>query len=205
MSCGDVKIEEITTEEQRGELLEAPHWDIARQSLYFVDIFGPAIFRLDYNTGKIYRAQIEGESSPIGFISPVRSTTDEFVVGANRKVLLIKWDGTSSQADVLKIVVEVDKTHEENRINDGKVDPNGVLFFGSMGNELKYDLAEKRIGSLYSYSHAAGIVNWKENVGIGNGLTWDIKRKSFYYIDSVTRDVKRFDYDPVTSQIGKFV
>lgn len=201
MSNGDIKIEEITNEMQRGELLEAPHWDVARQSLYFVDILGPSIFRLDFKTKEIHGATIKDDNSPIGFIVPVDGTTDEFVIGANRRILLIKWDGKSSEAIILKVLVEVDQAHLENRVNDGKVDPKGVLFFGSMGDEDKYDLAEKRFGSLYSFTNATGAFAWKDNIGIGNGLTWDIKRKKFFYIDSVTRDVKQFDYEPVTSEI----
>lgn len=203
MSQGDVKIEEITSEAQRCELGEAPHWDIARQSLYYVDIVAPAIFRYDYKTGEIYRATIKDDDSPIGFFSPVEGTSDEFVIGAKRRILLIKWDGKSGQASILKVVVEVDQAHEGNRVNDGKVDPNGVLFFGTMGDE-KFDLSKNRLGSLYSFTNKSGAVAWKDNIGIGNGLTWDVKHKKFYYIDSITRDVKQFDFDPVTSKICKF-
>jgi len=202
MSREDAKVQEVTSEIQRGELLEAPHWDVARQSLYFVDIFGPAIYRYEYETGALYRAMVKNDSSPIGFITPVSSTTDQFIIGASRKILLIEWDGKSSEATILKILVEIDQSREGNRVNDGKVDPNGVLFFGSMGDEAKYDLADKRFGSLYSYSKETGAVVLKDNIGIGNGLTWDAKRKAFYYIDSVTRDVKQFTYDPDTSKIS---
>lgn len=205
MSSEDVKIEEITSEAQRCELGEAPHWDIARQSLYYVDIVGPAIFRLDYKTGEIYKATIRDDSSPIGFFIPVNGTTDEFVVGANRRVLLIKWDGKSGQATVLKSLVEVDKNYTDNRCNDGKVDPAGVLFFGSMGDQSKYDLAVTRHGAFYRFTKETGAVELKKDVGISNGLTWDVKRKKFYYIDSVTRDVKEYDYDPITSEISKFL
>lgn len=203
MSQGDVKIEEITTEAQRCELGEGPHWDVARQSLYFIDIVAPAIFRYDFKNGEIYRATIKDDNSPIGFMVPVDGTTDEFVVGANRHVLLIRWDGKSGQATVLKSLAEVDQAHVGNRINDGKVDPKGVLFFGSMGDEAKFDLTETKVGTFYRFANETGAVPLKGNVGISNGLTWDVKRKKFYYIDSVTRDVKHFDYDPVTSQICK--
>lgn len=201
MSQGDVKIEEITTEAQRCELGEGPHWDIDRQSLYYVDIVAPAIFRHDFKNGEIYRATIKDDSSPIGFFVPVEGTSDEFVVGANRRVLLIRWDGKSGQATVLKSLAEVDQTHVGNRINDGKVDPKGVLFFGSMGDEAKFDLFETKVGTFYRFTNETGAVPLKANVGISNGLTWDVNRKKFYYIDSVARDVKQFDYDPVTSQI----
>lgn len=203
MSSGDVKVEEITNEAQRCELGEAPHWDAARKSLYYVDIVGPAIFRYDYKNGEIYKATIKDDNSPIGFFIPVNGTTDEFVIGANRRLLLIKWDGKSGQASISKVLAEIDPDHEGNRCNDGKVDPSGVLFFGSMGDQSKFDLAKTRIGAFYRFSKDTGAVELKKDIGISNGLTWDVKRKKFYYIDSVTRDVKEFDYDVTTSEICK--
>lgn len=204
MSTGDVKIEEITSEAQRCELGEGPHWDIARQALYFIDIFGPAIFRLDFNTSKIYKATIKDDDSPIGFCIPVEGKSDEFVVGANRRVLLIRWDGEAPQASIVKVLAEVDHAFPGNRINDGKVDPKGVLFFGSMGDESRPDFMELRNGSLYSFIDGSGAKSWKSGVGIGNGLAWDLKRKKFYYIDSLARDVKAWDYDSEKSTICKW-
>ena len=201
MSQENVKVEEITNVGQRCELGEGPHWDVARQSLYFVDIVAPAIFRYDFKIGEIYRATIKDDNSPIGFFIPVENTTDEFVVGANRRVLLIRWDGKSGQASILKSLAEIDIAYFGNRINDGKVDPKGVLYFGSMGDEAKFDLFEVKVGSFYRFTNETGAVALKEKVGISNGLTWDVKRKKFYFIDSVEKDVKEFDYDTKNSQI----
>jgi SMP-30/Gluconolactonase/LRE-like region len=71
MSRGDVKVEEITTEAQRCELGEGPHWDVERQSLYYVDINRHQILRYDFKTGEIFKATLKDEDSPIGFIIPV--------------------------------------------------------------------------------------------------------------------------------------
>jgi sugar lactone lactonase YvrE len=196
-----VKIKEITTKAQRMECGEGPHWDIARQSLYFVDILDPAVFRYDTKSGKIYKATIKDDDSTISFIIPVENTTDEFVIGANRRLLLIHWNGKSSRVKVLKSLVEVDHAHTGNRINDGKVDPKGVLFFGSMGDESKFNLFETNVGTFYRFTNGTGARALKTNVGISNGLTWDAECRKFYYIDSVARDVKKFDYDPETSEI----
>ncbi|CRK91220.1 CLUMA_CG004903, isoform A [Clunio marinus] len=203
MSQADMKIEELTNEAQRGELLEGPHWDVERQSLYYVDIVAPAIFRYDYKNGEIYRATIKDNNAAIGFFIPVEGTTDEFVIGANREVLLIKWDGKSSQASISKVLVEVDKAFSGNRCNDGKVDPSGVLFFGTMGDESKYDLSKTRVGSFYRFKDSTtGAFELKNEIGISNGLTWDETNKKFFYIDSVTRDVKVYDYNQTTSEIS---
>lgn len=198
----DVAVEEITNESQRVELGEGPHWDVSRQSLYYVDILGPAILRYDFKSGEIFKATVNGNNAPIGFISPVKGKRDEFIIGAGRRIVLIKWDGSSKEASIIKSLGEVDQSKTENRINDGKIDPKGVLFFGTMGDEVKFDLNETRVGTFYSFKNSTA-TGLKFNVGISNGLTWDAKNKKFYYIDSVTRDIKQFDYDPSTSKICK--
>lgn len=40
--------------------LKSPHWCIARQSLYFMDIYDSYIFRYDYREDKFYQAKIKG-------------------------------------------------------------------------------------------------------------------------------------------------
>lgn len=40
------------------ELTEGPHWDIERQSLYFVNIYGCSIFRYDYAGDATYMALV---------------------------------------------------------------------------------------------------------------------------------------------------
>lgn len=63
---------------------------------------------------------------------PVEGKSDEFVVGVERKFLVVKWDGADgSPATVIKEIGEVDKG-TKNRINDGKADPRGRLFAGTI-------------------------------------------------------------------------
>lgn len=200
-----LKIEEITSEQQRCDLGEGPHWDIKVQSLYYVDIFGettPAIFRYDPKSGIIYKATIKDSSAPLGFITPIENSTDEFVVGAGHKLTLIKWDGVSEEATIVKEISEVDADNESNRINDGKCDPFGRLFFGTMGDETS-NLKENPTGALFNYKNASS-AKLRGGVGIGNGLAWNEKLGKFYYIDSVTRDIKVFDYDSSSGNICKF-
>lgn len=201
----DVKVEEISVESQRCELGEGPHWDIRRQSLYFVDINAPAVLRFDSMTGKFHKASIGGNYTAIGFIVPVDGSDDKFVVGANRDVLVIRWNGESEKADVLEKLATVDEKLPENRINDGKVDPNGVLFFGTLGNEFKPDFREKQDGSLFSFSKADGLKVVRDKVWISNGITWDEKRNKMYYIDSLARDLKQYDYNRSTSEVCELI
>lgn len=41
------------------------------------------------------------------------------------------------------------------------------------------------------------------NVTISNGLTWSHDNKTFYYIDSPTKQVRIYDYNDATGEICK--
>lgn len=112
---------------------EGPHWDIERQSLYYIDIYGTnqSISRFDYNEGKTYNAKIPGQPV-ISFIIPVEGTKDQFLIGAEKKLIVVRWDGVSNEAKVVKIVGEVELDMPENRFNDAKCDPFGRFHGGTM-------------------------------------------------------------------------
>lgn len=112
---------------------EGPHWDIDRQSLYYIDIYGTnqSISRYDYNAEKTYNAKLPGYPV-ISFIIPVDGTKDEFLVGAEKKLIVIQWNGMSNEAKVVKTLAEVELDMPENRFNDAKCDPHGIFHGGTM-------------------------------------------------------------------------
>uniref|UniRef100_A0A1A9W1H5 Regucalcin n=1 Tax=Glossina brevipalpis TaxID=37001 RepID=A0A1A9W1H5_9MUSC len=177
------------------ELGEGPHWDIETQNLYYVDITAGKLLRYNYKDDKVYQAKIEGEDLA-SFIIPVAGTSDTFAVGSGRRVIIVKWDGISTNAQVEKTLFEVqknDKRFEGNRFNDGKCDPKGRLFAGTMryvGDEF-----EHRWGELYKYEEGGNVELVKTDVGISNGLAWNEKTNKFYYIDTTDFEVKEYDYD----------
>jgi len=98
----------------------------------------------------------------------------------------------SSQQTVLAAVSE-SATH---RINDGKCDPAGRFIAGSM------DMNETDpTGSVYSFD-GKQVTKLFGGVTISNGLAWSADHKTFYYIDTPTRNVQAFDYDLATGQIA---
>lgn len=121
---------------------EGPHWDVARQSLYFIDIYGVegAIHRYDLKENKTYSAVVP--DYPLNtFIIPVADTTDQFVVSSGTKVLLIEWAGNDEDAMVLQVLTEVEQKmndskceqkRNEIRFNDAKCDTSGRLHAGTM-------------------------------------------------------------------------
>ena len=62
---------------------------------------------------------------------PVEGTSDQFLVGVERKFQVVRWDGgEGSPISVLKELAEVDRDVPTTRINDGKADPRGRVFAG---------------------------------------------------------------------------
>ncbi|XP_065365391.1 uncharacterized protein LOC135958414 [Calliphora vicina] len=194
------KIEEIPG--SLANIGEAPHWDVASQNLYYVDIKAGTIFRYSYNENKVYKAKVEGEEHS-SFIIPVEGTTDQFAVGCERRVLIVRWDGVSKMAKAISTLFEVqmdDVLHEENRLNDGKCDSLGRLFAGTMRHVG--DIFEHRRGELYKYEKDGKVEMIKSDVGISNGLTWNDKTKKFYFADTADFEVKEYDYDVASGKIN---
>ncbi|XP_055681180.1 regucalcin isoform X1 [Lutzomyia longipalpis] len=183
---------------------EGPHWDWQTQNLYYVDIYGGTINRYNYAENKTYTATVEKEPV-ISFIIPVEGNDSEFAIGIGRRVGIATWDGKSATATVTRLVGQVeqdDAKYKTNRFNDGKADPKGRLFAGTMRLEECGDLFEAQFGSLYKFNKDGVYQKLKSNVSVSNGLAWNEKTNKFYYIDSCALDVKEYSYNPVTGDIS---
>lgn len=179
---------------------EAPYFDGETNQLYWTDIVGGQIFRMDYTTKAVYTARILGETY-ISFIIPVEGVTSQFIVGAGKRLLLINWDGVHTMAQIIRILTEL--PYDGVRFNDAKTDSKGRLYLGTMISEETgnvFDL-KKRVGSLYRYTMAEGLIELKGKVGLSNGLAFNDKTNTFYYVDSYDLNIKQFGYDGKTGNL----
>lgn len=191
------KVERIT-EIPNLELGEGPHWDIATQSLYLVDIHGKTIYKYVPSTGQ--QTQITFEK-PVSFIIPVKSKRDQFIISLERELNIITWDGQSQEVSNIEKIAEVDQG-TGNRINDGKVDPSGRLWAGTMGPEPERLKIEPERGSLFSLNNSGEVAYHVDKIGISNGLAWNKDRTKLYYVDSFKGSVDAFDFDIVNGTIS---
>jgi sugar lactone lactonase YvrE len=82
------------------------------------------------------------------------------------------------------------------RFNDGKCDPAGRFWVGSMAlNQEPYAAA------LYSFGGDSTITQKVDSISISNGICWSADKKTMYYIDTPTQTVKAFDYNDGTGAI----
>ncbi|CAG9787984.1 unnamed protein product [Diatraea saccharalis] len=190
-----VKVERITDPLVLGE---GPHWDAAHQVLYFVDIVNCTLYRYKPATGEQTKTKL---GDVVGFVVPIEGTSDQFVAGVKREFQVVQWDGTDGSAPrVLRTLGEVDQQRPANRINDGKADPRGRLFAGTMGEDSPGQFAMNK-GSLYRLD-GPKMKKVAEGVTVSNGLAWDLNEKAMYYIDSIEQNIRRYDYDVDTGEIS---
>lgn len=81
------------------------------------------------------------------------------------------------------------------RLNDGKVDPAGRFWAGSMD-------PQNMKGALFRLDPDGSKHTMLTDIGISNGLGWSPDRKTMYYTDSIRYTIYQFDYDLETGSIS---
>ena len=181
---------------------EGPAWDAKTQTLYWVDILGK---RIHYHH-KDEDGFIQLDEMP-GCLATCKD--GKLILALSGAVLSVSKNGAAEEPDkernrfaklkpasgkptTLATVTEP----ANNRFNDGKCDPAGRFLAGTMNMDEK-----SPTGALYSFDGQT-VTRLLKDIRISNGLAWSPDYKTFYYIDTPTRQVKAFDYDLPTGQIA---
>lgn len=111
----------------------------------------------------------------------------------------------AASAKLLEIALEVEPEDRfvKNRFNDGKADPTGRLYSGTM--KYAANLFEATDGTVYRYASGEDVRPVIGNVGISNGFAWNGVKQKMYYIDTALLNVREYDWDPVTGDVSKFL
>ncbi len=159
---------------------EGPTWDSRTGRIYWIDIKGQLFRYYDTSNGEINTIKTDGM---ISSIVPSKSGKMYATIGHG----LYSIDpGTGKET----LLAEIEKGIKNNRFNDGKVDPYGNYWAGTM------DMDEKNpTGSLYVYMKNGKMKNVLTSLTISNGLAWDVKKIKFYHIDTPTKKVNAYAYD----------
>ena len=137
------------------ELGEGVTWVKEHNSVYFTDIKKKIIFRYNLDSKKKIKYRFDKQ---IGFISYIKK--DLFLLGMERELRIVNL---SKKKTIKSKFIENDKLH--NRINDGKTDPLGNIWFGTMDNK------ERNVpnGSLYVLNKNFELFKVDEKYIITNG------------------------------------
>lgn len=165
---------------------EGPMW--YDNKLYYVDIEGHRVCYFDPETGDEATCEV-GER--VGFVVPREK--GGFVIGGDNGLSFLSTNlGTKETfADP-----EPDKK-PDNRFNDGKCDPAGRIWAGTISTVKKTGDA-----SLYCVAPDLNVELKYPNVTNSNGLCWTRDNSIFYYIDTPSKKIRAFDFDMANGAIA---
>jgi sugar lactone lactonase YvrE len=173
--------------EIKSKLGEGAFWNHRTQEFYWVDIEGKSLHI--YNP-KTKANKSFSTPSRIGTVVPKSST--EAVVALEDGVYIM-----NTESGDISLLSDIENDKTQNRFNDGKCDPLGRLWVGSMALNQ-----EKHSGSLYMIDENGKTELKIDSVTISNGIVWTSNHKTMYYIDTPTAKIRAFDFDKKTGSIS---
>lgn len=167
------------------ELGEGPVWDARTGRLAWVDILGRRVHLTDPVTGVTESIEVPLH---VGAIAPRAAGG---FIAALQDGFWIVGDGTPRR------VATVPEARAGIRFNDGKCDPAGRFWAGTM------EYAENQgAGCLYRLDASGTVARMLDVVTISNGLAWSHDGRTMFYIDTPNRRVDAFAFTPETGAIA---
>jgi D-xylonolactonase len=168
---------------------EGPMWSAPDDTLWFVDIKGCRIHAFSERTGAT-RSFVTPEFAAFVF----RDRRGGMMCGL--RTGLHHFD---PQADSFTPLLGIDTEYPANRLNDGYVDSEGRLWFGTMDNEERAPT-----GSLYCFAQSQ-LMRRDAGYVITNGPAMSPDGRVLYHVDTLQRCLYAFDVDTQGQLSGKRV
>ncbi|QRN84032.1 SMP-30/gluconolactonase/LRE family protein [Chloroflexota bacterium] len=170
--------------DSRCRLGEGPLWHPTEHRLYWVDIENNNLYKSNLALNDYTKDSFPTPIGAFGFVKDdglILATGEGFATwNGSPKTYKALWHPFSDQPDI--------------RMNDGKVDPAGRFWAGTL------DPAHSQ-AALYRLDPDGSRHTLLREIGISNGLGWSPDRKTMYYTDSLRYTIYAFDYDLATSEI----
>ena len=165
---------------------ESPFWHPREGVLYWCDIPGRTLNRYDprSNVHEHWRFDSEpGCCAPLlegGLVLAMRDGLWRFDPAGGRRERLAKppYDEATQ------------------RFNDGKADPQGRLWVGTM-----YEPRDKAVAALYRYD-AGELERMAGDITLSNGLAWSPDARTLYWADTTAHVVYALDFDAANGALS---
>lgn len=167
---------------------EGPCWDPVNGVLYFIDIPAPALFRLDPDKRRIDRFEMPATIGSFGLASDGRA-----IVALRSGIHM--FDFSTGR---FEFVVNPEPDMPANRLNDGKVGPDGRFWVGSMDDRPE----KEAVAGLYRIDTDGRSTKMLDGLTVSNGLAWAPDGKRMYHSDSRQKFVQTFDFTASTGGIA---
>jgi len=165
---------------------EGPVWDKRQKRILWVDIINGEVHSFYPDTNQHQTCKV---AHMVGAIALMK--TGGLIAALN--------DGFASidlNSGAIHFMSEVETHLPGNRFNDGKCDPAGRFWAGTMSIS-----SIPCAGSLYALEKDLTVKMKLDGITCSNGIAWSPDHKTLYYIDTPTMQVVAYNYDIITGNI----
>lgn len=166
---------------------ESPMWHPQEQVLYWCDIPGRRLHRLDPATGQARHWDFPVEPASV---APALDGTLRLAMRDG----LWRFDPATGER-VRLAAPPYDPAVE--RFNDGKCDPQGRFWIGTI-----YEPRDPPLAALYCWDGGA-LSRRADGITVSNGLAWSVDGRTMYWSDTKAHAVYAFDFDPVDGRLSR--
>ncbi|KJH71052.1 SMP-30/gluconolactonase/LRE family protein [Aliterella atlantica] len=169
----------------RARLGECPLWDETNQRLYWVDVYNQRVHEFDPTSGRDRYFDLDSVVSAIAC-----SGKDRLLVALRDRLVFLDL-----QIGSIEHLYQIEFPHPDTRFNDGKCDPQGRFWIGSV-SEIPGQAA------LYRYDPDGSLHLMETGLTISNGLGWSPDGATFYLTDSAQHKIFAYRFDPQSGSIS---
>ena len=165
---------------------ESPMWHPRERALYYCDIPGHRLHRFDPLTNALAHWDFDTD---VASLAPL----------ADGALLLAMRDGLwrfDVQTGERSRLVKPPYDPATERFNDGKCDPQGRFWVGTI-----YEPREPALAALYCWSDDV-LMRRAEGATVANGLAWSPNGRTMYWSDTKAHTIYAFDVEPASGEIS---
>ncbi len=155
---------------------ESPIWDPTSRRLFWLDIKGKRLFSYDPAGGGVTEFETPAMVSALGLAKGA-----DFICAREDGLFLLALKGDSLE---FKKITDPEADLPGNRFNDGKVDPSGAFWAGTMDNAEK-----ETTGAWWRITSDGLSEKLHDGFHVTNGPAFDPGRNRIYLTDSAKRTI----------------
>jgi sugar lactone lactonase YvrE len=173
---------------------ESPVWDAAERALYWVDIAGRRLHRLEPESGRHDLRDVPELATSVSL-----RAKGGLILGLTRGLAFHDFERLET------FVEAIEPDFPGNRLNEARVDPEGRYCVGTMANNLTPEGEPKEMegarGALHLVTPEGRVARLTPNeIGITNTMIWSGER--FVTADTQADALYAFDRDPASGALS---
>lgn len=166
------------------QLGESVVWHEETQTIWWTDILACKLYSMSWPDQNLRIVETPEPLASFAFTTSLDVIVGAFATGFaffNVETLEMKWISKPGFSSC------------EARLNDGRVDPRGRFWAGTMTSDDARD--SESCGHLYRLDPGGVLQVMEQNIGISNGLAWSPDGATMYFADSRVGEVYAWDFD----------